>query len=64
MWQVLQTIMNYKGKTSHVTNIDALLPDKLNTSFARFEDNTVPPARPAPTDCGLSFSVTDVRKDI
>jgi hypothetical protein len=40
MWQGLQTITDYKGKTSHVTDTDVLLPDKLNT-FARFEDNSV-----------------------
>ena len=39
-----------------------LLPDKLNTFFARFEDNTVPPMQPAPKDCGLSFSEADVSK--
>ena len=60
MWQDLQTITDYKGKTSHITNTDVLLPDKLNP-FTRFEDNIVPPMRPAPTDCGLSFSVADVR---
>ena len=35
-----------------------LLPDKLNTFFARFENNTVP----ATKDCGLSSSVADVSK--
>ena len=52
MWQGLQTITNYKQKTSHVADTDVLLPDKLNTFFARFEDNTVPPTRPA-KNCGL-----------
>ncbi|KAK6321588.1 hypothetical protein J4Q44_G00085640 [Coregonus suidteri] len=56
------TITDYKGKTSHVADPDVLLPDKLNTFFARFEDNTVPPTRPAPKDCGLSFSVAHVSK--
>ena len=46
MWQGLQTIRDYKRKTF----------------FARFEDNTVPPTRPATKDCGLSFSVADVSK--
>ena len=41
---------------------DILLPDKLNTFFACFEDDTVPPMRPATKDCGLSFSVADVSK--
>ena len=58
MWQGLQTITDYKRKTSHVMDT-VLLPDKLNT-FACFEDNTVPPTRPAPKDCGLSFSVANV----
>jgi hypothetical protein len=30
MWQGLQTITDYKGKTIHVANTDILLPDKLN----------------------------------
>ena len=38
MWQGLQEITDYKKKTSHVTDTDVLLPDKLNTFF---EDNTV-----------------------
>ena len=62
MWQGLQTITDYKGKTRHVVDTDVLLPDKLNTFFARFEYNTVPPTRPAPKDCGLSFSSVDVSK--
>jgi hypothetical protein len=62
MWQGLQTIMDYKKKTSHVADTDVLLPDKLNTFFACFEDNTVSPTRPATKDCGLSFSVADVSK--
>jgi hypothetical protein len=60
MCQGRQAIPNYKKKISHVTDTDVLLPDKLNTFFARFEDNTVPPTRPATKDCGLSFSVADV----
>ena len=62
MWQGLQTITDYKRKTSHVKDTDVLLPDKLNTFFAHFEDNTAPPTRPATKDCGLSFSVADVSK--
>ena len=62
MWQDLQTITDYKGNTSHVADTDVLLPDKLNTFIARFEDNTVPPTRTATKDCGLSFSVADVSK--
>ena len=61
MWQDHQTITDYKKKTSHVTDTDVLLPDKLNTFFARFEDNTLPPTRPATKNCGLSLSVADVR---
>ena len=44
-------------EASHVTETDVLLPDKLNTFFAPFEDNTVPPTWPASKDCGLYFSV-------
>ena len=61
-WQGLQEITNYKRKTSHVTDTSVLLPDKLNTFFARFEDITVPPLWPATKDCGLSFSVANVSK--
>jgi hypothetical protein len=39
-----------------------LLPDKLNTFFARFEDNTVPTTWPATKDFGLSFSMANVSK--
>ena len=39
-----------------------MLPDKLNTFYACFEDNTVPPMQSAAKDCGLSFSVADVSK--
>jgi hypothetical protein len=58
----IQTISDYKVKTYHVADTDILLLDKLNTFFARFEDNTVPPTEAAPKDCGLSFSVADVSK--
>ena len=56
MWQGLQEITDYKNKNSHVTDTDVTLPDKLNTFFARFEDNTVPPSRPANKDCAPSPS--------
>ena len=62
MWQGLQTITDHKGKTRHVADTNVLLPDKLNTFFACFEDNTVPPTRPATKDCGLSISVAAVSK--
>ena len=62
MWHGLQTITDYKKKTSHVTDTDVLLPDKLNSFFARSEDSSVPPTQPATKDCGLSFSVADVSK--
>ena len=51
---------NYKRKTSHVADTDVLLLNKLNTFFACFEDNTVPPD--AASYCELSFSVDDVSK--
>ena len=62
MWQGLQTITDYKGKTSHVADTDDLLPDKPNTFFACFEDNTVPPTQPAAKDGEDYFSVADVSK--
>ena len=53
MFQGLQTITIYKGKTSHVADTDVLLPDKLNTFFVRFEDNTVPPSSSAYTSTAI-----------
>jgi hypothetical protein len=44
MWQGLQPITDFKGKTIHITDTNILLQDMLNT-FARFEDNTVSPTR-------------------
>ena len=61
IWHGLQTIRDYKGRTSHVADSNVLLPDKLNT-FASFEDNTVPRMRIAPKDCGLLFSVANLSK--
>ena len=46
MWQRLQEITDYKKNSSHITDTDVTLPDKLNTFFASFEDNTVPPSWP------------------
>ena len=62
MWQGLQSITDYKKKTSPVVDTNVLLPDKLNNFFARFEDNTVPLTRPTTKACGLSFSVANVSK--
>ena len=50
-----QTIKYYKGKDSYAVDNATLLPDKLNTFFALFEENNIePPA--AYEDCVLSFS--------
>ena len=46
-WQGLQTITDYKRKTSHVTDTNVLLLDKLNMLFSHFEENTVSPTWPA-----------------
>ncbi|XP_045570721.1 uncharacterized protein isoform X1 [Salmo salar] len=62
IWQGPQTITDYKGNTSHVADTDVLLPDKLNTFFARFEDNTVPSTQSASKNSGLPFAVADVSK--
>ena len=62
MWQGLQSITDYKNKTSPVADTDVLLPDKLNNFFARFEDNTVLLTRPATKTCGLSFTTANVSK--
>ena len=58
MWQGLQSITDYKKKTSPVTDQDVLLPGRLNNFFAPFEDNTVPLIRPATKTCWLSLSFT------
>ena len=62
MWQGLQSITEYKKKTSAVTDQDVVLPGRLNNFFARFEDNTVPLTLPAIKTCGLSFTAANVRK--
>jgi hypothetical protein len=62
MWQGLQSITEYKKKTSPVADTDVLLPDKLNNFFARFEDNTVPLTQPATKTCVLSFTAANVIK--
>ncbi|CDQ72898.1 unnamed protein product [Oncorhynchus mykiss] len=59
MWQGLQSITDYKMKTSPIADPDVLLPDKLNKFFARFEDNTVPPTWPATKICILSFTAAN-----
>ena len=64
MWQGLQSIADYKRKTSPVADHDVLLADKLNNFFARFEDNTVPPTLPATKTCELSFTAANVSKTL
>ena len=61
-WQGLQSIRDYKKKTSPVADTDILLPDKLNNLFARFEDNTVPLTWPTTKTCRLSFTAANVSK--
>ena len=62
MWQGIQSITDYKKRTSSVTDTDVLLPDKLKNFFARFEDNTGPLTWPANKTCGLSFTAANVNK--
>jgi hypothetical protein len=62
--QGLQSITDYKKKTSPFVDQDVLLPDTLNNFFARFEDSTVPLTRPATKTCGLSFTAANVSKTI
>ena len=64
IWQGVQTIMDYKWKTSHVADTDSLLPDKLNIFFTRFKDNKVSPAwaNTGHEECELSFYVADMSK--
>ena len=54
--------MDYKKKTSPVTDNNVLCPDKLNNFLSRFEVNTVPLTRPATKACGLSFTVANMSK--
>jgi hypothetical protein len=51
MCKELQTITDYKVKNSHIADTDVLLPDKPIT-FARYEDNTLPPRGAALVLCG------------
>ena len=44
--------LQIENQTRHGHILYVLLPDKLNTFFARFEDNTVPPTWPATKDYG------------
>ena len=61
MWQGLQTDTDYKGKTCHVADTDVLIPDKLNTFFARFKENIgLPTWNTATHDCELSFSMVNI----
>jgi hypothetical protein len=64
MWQGLQAITDYKGKTSHFTDTDVLLLDKINIFFARFEENTMPPtwATAAQEDGELTLSMANLTK--
>ena len=62
MWQGLQSITDYKKKTSPVADTDVLLPDRLNNFFARFEDSTVPLTWSATKTCRLSFTAANVSK--
>ena len=62
MWQGLQSITDYKKKTSPVVDQVVLLPDRLNNFFAHFEDNTVPLTWPATITSGLSFTAANVSK--
>jgi hypothetical protein len=39
MWQGLQTITDYKGKSNRELPSDASLPDELNAFYALFEAN-------------------------
>jgi hypothetical protein len=65
LWQGLQTITEYKGKSSHELPSDRSLPDELNYFYARFKASNHeacmrPPA--VPDDCVITLSVADVSK--
>ncbi|XP_045065981.1 serine protease 23-like [Coregonus clupeaformis] len=55
----LQTITDYIGKASHVADPDASLLDKLNTFFARFEENNTNVGPHAHEDCVLPISMAN-----
>ena len=63
LWQGLQTITEYKGKSSHELPSDTSLPDELNYFYARFKaSNNEVCMRPLalPDDCVITLSVADV----
>ena len=65
MWQGLQTIANYKGKSSRELPSDASLPDEPNAFYARFEASNTEACMRAPAvpdDCVITLSVADVSK--
>lgn len=60
IWQGLETITDFKGKTSCTANTDASLQGELNTFYARLQViNTDPPT--TEEDSELSISVADLR---
>jgi hypothetical protein len=63
-WQGLQTITDYKQKTSPIEDVNVLLPDKLNNFLARYEDNTVLPTRPATKNNGLMADMSKTFKRV
>ena len=65
MWQVLQTITDYKGKPRSELPSDASLPDELNTFYTRFEASNTEPCMRAPdvpNDCVITRFVANVSK--
>jgi hypothetical protein len=65
MWQGLQTITNYKGKTSHELSSDVSLPNKINTFYAPFESSNIELCMRASVVldyCVITLSIADVSK--
>ena len=65
MWQVLQTIIDYKGKHSRELPSDMSLPGELNHFYARFEARKTEAcmrASAVPEDCVITLSIADVSK--
>ena len=61
----LQTIMDYKGKSSRELPCDVSFPDKLNAFYAHFETSNTEPCVRAPAvldDCVILLSIGDVSK--
>lgn len=59
MWQGIQAVTNYKKKTGSMDTRDTNLPDRLNSFYARFDQQTTDIPSKSPYDSGdTAFQVT------